>query len=244
MKILSIGNSFSQDAQRYLHSLGEVNGKNIKCVNLYIGGCTLRQHYLNLLDDEKSYKFEYNGSDTGIQISIKEALKSDEWDYVTIQQASHKSFDFDTYIPYIQKLKEYVETYSPKSKIALHQTWAYPENKNRIKEVGFNSTREMYEAVREAYLKVEELICPDTVIKSGEAMMQAYNKFGNNLYRDDIHASLGIGRYLLGYVWYKTLIGELPKNDVKCFDVELTNEQMQMIRKTVCTVLTRSEIRS
>lgn len=106
MKVLSIGDSFSQDAQRYLHNLGEVNGKNIKCVNLYIGGCTLRQHYLNLFDDEKSYKFEFNGSDTGIRISIREALKSDEWDYVAIQQASHQSFDFDTYIPYIQKLKK------------------------------------------------------------------------------------------------------------------------------------------
>ena len=134
MKVLSIGNSFSQDAQRYLHNLGEVNGKNIKCVNLYIGGCTLRQHYLNLLDDEKSYKFEFNGSDTGIRISIREALKSDEWDYVTIQQASHQSFDFDTYIPYIQKLKKYVFNIFAKVKIALHQTWAYPETKNRIKE--------------------------------------------------------------------------------------------------------------
>ena len=236
MKVLSIGNSFSQDAQRYLHNLGEVNGKNIKCVNLYIGGCTLRQHYLNLLDDEKSYKFEFNGSHTGIRISIREALKSDEWDYVTIQQASHQSFDFDTYIPYIQKLKKYVLTYSPRSKIALHQTWAYPETKNRIREVGFNSTIEMYDAVREAYLKAKELICPDAVIKSGETMMRMYNMIGGGLYRDDIHASLGVGRYLLGCVWYKTLIGELPKNDVKCFDSEVADKQIQLIRKVVDTV--------
>ena len=37
MKILSIGNSFSQDAQRYLHALAKADGENFKTVNLYIG---------------------------------------------------------------------------------------------------------------------------------------------------------------------------------------------------------------
>ncbi len=34
MKILSIGNSFSQDAQRYLHALAKVEGVDLKTVNL------------------------------------------------------------------------------------------------------------------------------------------------------------------------------------------------------------------
>ena len=48
MKILSIGNSFSQDAQRYLHRLAKNEGVDMKTVNLYIGGCPLRSHYLNI----------------------------------------------------------------------------------------------------------------------------------------------------------------------------------------------------
>ena len=50
MKILSIGNGFSQDAQKYLHALARHNGVRAKAVNLYIGGCSLRTHYLNMLD--------------------------------------------------------------------------------------------------------------------------------------------------------------------------------------------------
>ncbi len=38
LKILSIGNSFSQDAQRYLYDISKSNGEEIKNVNLYIGG--------------------------------------------------------------------------------------------------------------------------------------------------------------------------------------------------------------
>ena len=50
MKLLSIGNSFSQDAQRYLHRIAAAAGESLKCVNLYIGGCSLRTHYFNILE--------------------------------------------------------------------------------------------------------------------------------------------------------------------------------------------------
>ena len=75
MKILSLGNSFGKDAQRYLHRIAEKNGHELKCVNLYIGGCPLRLHYLNMLGDVKNYSFEFNGETTGIYVSLLEALK-------------------------------------------------------------------------------------------------------------------------------------------------------------------------
>ena len=62
MKILSIGNSFSQDAQRYLYRLAKKAGDTFKTVNLYIGGCSLRTHYINALEDKADYWFEYNGN--------------------------------------------------------------------------------------------------------------------------------------------------------------------------------------
>ena len=64
MNVLSIGNSFSQDAQRYLHQIAEVDGGNIQCVNLYIGGCPLSKHYQNMLSEERAYLLETNGDST------------------------------------------------------------------------------------------------------------------------------------------------------------------------------------
>ncbi|MBE6655246.1 MAG: DUF4886 domain-containing protein [Ruminococcaceae bacterium] len=97
LKILSIGNSFSQDAQRYLHRLAKQDGTELKTVNLYIGGCPLRRHYLNMLDDNVAYDFEFNGETTGIKVSIRQALVSDEWDFITLQQASTFSGRYETY---------------------------------------------------------------------------------------------------------------------------------------------------
>lgn len=41
IKILAIGNSFSQDATHYLHQIGEADNIELKVVNLYIGGCII-----------------------------------------------------------------------------------------------------------------------------------------------------------------------------------------------------------
>ena len=124
MKILSIGNSFSQDAHRYLHRLAKADGCAIKTVNLYIGGCSLESHYINMLDDNAAYDFEFNGERTGIKVSIRQALVSDSWDYVTLQQVSHRSAMPESYFPYIEALADYVRKYCPHTRILIHETWA------------------------------------------------------------------------------------------------------------------------
>ena len=57
MNILSIGNSFSQDAQHFLHDLSMHGEEEIYSVNLYIGGCSLETHSKNIKENnEKTSK--------------------------------------------------------------------------------------------------------------------------------------------------------------------------------------------
>ena len=85
MNILSIGNSFSQDAQRYLHRIAKADGFEMNTFNLYIGGCQLWKHYRNMLSGERIYELEMNGEATGFFVSLKEALLNRRWDVVTVQ---------------------------------------------------------------------------------------------------------------------------------------------------------------
>ena len=238
MKILSIGNSFSQDAQRYLHRLVKHDGENIKAVNLFIGGCSLRTHYINMLDDVRSYLFEFNGEPTGIKISIREALVSDEWDYVTLQQASFKSMEFDSYIPYIQELADYVRKYCPKAKIMIHETWAYEDGTERlIKSCGFETAEKMYQAVHDAYAKAKDAINAHGVIPSGSAMIEGARR-GLSVHRDGFHASYGVGRYLLALTWYKTLFGkDITDNSFDEFDTPVTDQERKIAIDAVNSVI-------
>ena len=229
-KVLSIGNSFSQDAQRYLHKIAQNEGVDMKCVNLYIGGCSLRRHYVNMLEDKADYNFEFNGNDTGIKVSIKQTLLSDEWDYITLQQVSREAPFFDTYIPYLEKLAEYVRLYASKAKIFLHQTWAYEQGSERLCELGFSDQHEMLEKIVESYQKAAELIRADGVIPCGEMMMQAIDHGIGRMHRDTFHADLGIGRYLLSLTWYHTITGKKPTKDFNEFDVEVPEEERKTIK--------------
>ena len=39
MKLLAVGNSFSQDACTFLHQTAQAQGLDLEVTNLYIGGC-------------------------------------------------------------------------------------------------------------------------------------------------------------------------------------------------------------
>ena len=106
--ILAIGNSFSEDATRYLHQMAEAAGIETKVVNLYIGGCPLERHWRNIETGEAAYQYQLNGKATERQVSIDEVLKEECWDYVITQQASHDSGWMDTYEPFLGLLLEYV----------------------------------------------------------------------------------------------------------------------------------------
>ena len=58
MKILSIGNSFSQDAQRYISKIAAARGEELYTKNLYIGACSLERHHSNMLTDSHDYTEE------------------------------------------------------------------------------------------------------------------------------------------------------------------------------------------
>ncbi len=232
LKVLSIGNSFSSDAQRYLHKVAAAEGVDMKCVNLYIGGCSLYRHYINMLEDKADYLLEFNGESTGFYVSMKQALISDSWDYITLQQVSSSSFKFDTYLPYLPKLAEYVRLYSPKTKILIHQTWAYDAISPRYEALKLGTPKNMIDGIVCACRAAEKEISADGIIPCGVAMMKAYED-GMTMHRDGHHASLGIGRYLLALTWYKALTGKRAVCDFADFDVEVSPEDAAKMRSIV-----------
>ena len=122
MKILCIGNSFSQDATHYLHQIARSNGDDIQVANLYIGGCPLEKHFRNMHSEERVYNLMYNGQTTYFMVSIKEALLNRSWDIVTVQQASPSSPKPATYTPYGEELVAYVRKLCPKAKVQILRT--------------------------------------------------------------------------------------------------------------------------
>ena len=237
MKILSIGNSFSTDAQRYLNRISRLNSCQIKSVNLYIGGCPLRRHYFNVLENEKAYDFQFNGESTGLLVSIKDALKSDAWDYVTLQQASTYSPVWESYEPYLETIAEYVKKYAPQAKLVVHKTWAY--SAEHIVNKGMAGTREdMYNALSVCYDKMAQAIDTALMIPSGDVVEALIRNGITAPHRDGYHLSLGAGRLAVALLWYSLFSGEDPYEvNLPALDVPTTDEEIAIVRKSVAEVL-------
>ncbi len=241
INVLSIGNSFSQDAQRYLHDLARMNGEEIESVNLYIGGCSLERHYRNMLGDKRDYTLEIDGHDnTDFFASIKEGLLARKWDVVTLQQASHESYDYANYAPYIKPLADYVRELCPTAKVLIHETWGYETGSPRIREHGFEIYEEMFAGVEAAYKKAAEACSADGILYSGEVLLEAQKVFPK-VHRDTFHASYGLGRYLLALTWYGTLTGKSAANvNYDYFNEPVSAEENAKAREIVDTVLRRN----
>ncbi|MBQ8725955.1 MAG: DUF4886 domain-containing protein [Clostridia bacterium] len=238
MKILSIGNSFSCDAQRYLHEIAKARGDDMQTVNLDIGGCSLQTHCENLISDEPLYELEINGKSTGRLVSISCALQMDDWDVVTLQQASHFSADFNTYSPYMSVIATLVRKVLPKARVVIHQTWAYEDGSERLLVMaGFQTSKEMFEKVERSYLMAREEINADGIIPCGRAMYIATTE-GLKVHRDTFHASLGLGRYLLGLTWYGFLTGkDVSIDEFGDFDEPVSKEERKKVIKAVTLAL-------
>ena len=228
MKILSIGNSFSQDAQRYLRGVAEAAGESCKCMNLFIGGCTLKTHFENFFGERALYNLQLNGEVLNIYVTVKEALVSDSWDVITLQQQSLSSCDFETMRPYIKALADAVRAICPTAKLYLHQTWADETGAPRALKAGYNTMAEYFAAVKDSYFKAAELISADGIIPSGEAML-ALSDAGVKAHRDTFHASYDAGRYTIALTWLETLFGaDAMGNGFRGFDGELSEEQVKI----------------
>ncbi len=208
VQILSIGNSFSQDAHRYLHELARGEGQDLQTVNLYIGGCSLEQHFRNLKGEKRGYTLEINGhSGEGFTTGIKEALTARKWDVVTLQQASHESWRQESYQPYLKILEEYVREICPGARLYLHQTWGYESGSERIRQQGFETYGEMFAQVHRCYEQAAEEIGADGIIPCGQAFQHALERGIGRIHRDTFHADFGVGRFLLALVWYGYITG-------------------------------------
>ena len=235
MNLLTIGNSFSCDATRYLHGIARADKKELEIINISIGGCSLERHYRNMLGDKRDYTLLCNGENTGFNVTLKEALLNRNWDVITLQQASPVSAKPESYQPYANALADYIRLHAPKAKILIQQTWAYEKDSDRLFKIAKYETPEaMLNDIVKAYDIMKADIQADGLIPSGELFAQMLEKGIDKIHRDTFHASYGLGRYTLALLWYRMLFGvSVAENTFRDFDVEISEEEIALAKDCV-----------
>ena len=166
LKVLMIGNSFSESVLAYLPQMVKADASRLKLRlrQAYIGGCSIERHlqeYDRALAEPRYRPYLTNLPLPGAprhsklkwEANVPEMLKEDAWDIVTIQQASHQSWRPETYGKDAERLISIIRELAPTAEIIVHKTWAYRKDSPLLAEWHLTQ-HQMFQRLSAAYDKL------------------------------------------------------------------------------------------
>jgi len=217
IKILAIGNSFSEDAiESHLYELAKEKGIKVIIGNMYIGGASLNDHKTNIERSLPAYdyrKISQDGTRKAYpKLTMDLAVEDEDWDYVSFQQVSQNSGQLATVQSALPAVYNYVKSKvrNPNVKYVYHQTWAYAQSSTHTGFANYNSNQlTMYNAIVDVSKKVKEIVPIDIIIPAGTAIQNGRTSaIEDNFTRDGYHLSIPLGRYTAACTWFETLFNQ------------------------------------
>ena len=213
IKVLAVGNSFSDDAMlQYLHGITAAGDDEIIIGIAYIGGSSLELHYNNSITKSPSYLYikVVDGVKTErASTTLEYAIINEEWDYISFQQVSQNSGMYDTYFPYLTDLKTFAKgiATNPNVQFILHSTWAYAQSSTHSGFVNYgNNQMTMYNAIVDATKRAAATAGITLIIPAGTAIQNGRTStLGDTFTRDGYHLELTYGRYTASCTWFEKL---------------------------------------
>ncbi len=218
LKILAIGNSFSDDMMEYVWQIAtDLGVETVVLGNLFIGGCTLDTHANNARNNAAAYDYRTNTDGTWNTVSgyrMGDAIDAQNWDFISLQQASGSSGVASSYAR-LNELVEYIRSKNDTAQLVWHMTWAYQKDSTHAEFSKYgNDQEEMYEAIINAV--DSEVLTNEAFAKfipNTTSIQNARTSFvGDTLTRDGYHLTYDLGRYIAGLTAVRALTGLSVKN--------------------------------
>ncbi len=214
IKLLMIGNSFSEDTSHYACQIAAKMGLSLEICNMYIGGCSLETHLEKAKSQEKAYDMQIckNGVwQSNLGRALNKGILLENWDVITLQQASAFSGIPTSYDGCLEELLAYVKSKARNTDAHYywHMTWPYSigSEHSDFPKYGCDQER-MYQAIVRC---VQTKIIGkgfEKIIPAGTAIQNARLIFPDEkLSRDKIHLSFDLGRFIAGITLVETLFG-------------------------------------
>ena len=226
LKVLDIGNSYTDDATAMLKLLTQANQMDVSDMCLYKatrGSGSFKSWYY-IYHDNDNHKYSISKVLGGIKANIstgtgepndgalfREALTGEKWDIILIHQLS-------TYAPYYDKWKgtgnegylnellSLIKEQQPQAKIGFLLVHSYWDNYSGNKE---KSSLLRWELIANSVKRLCEEYPIDLVIPYGTAIENLRSSSLNNEYdltRDGTHCGVGLARYTAACCYYESLL--------------------------------------
>lgn len=218
IKILAVGNSFSDDALSYLYYMYEEAGYNdIAIANLYIGSCSLDTHWQKIQSNEEAYL--YRKTTNGIwydrkNTSFSYGIEDEDWDFIIVQQKGNDAGNPSS-MKNLPNIVEHIRDEKPNAKIYWHMTWAYRNTDDLFPGRYGDNQLDMYNRIASAtenqilsLAKFDGLLPCGTAIQNLRSADIEDYKFTLN---DGFHLSSDFGRYTASLTLFCSFTGLSPE---------------------------------
>lgn len=237
IKLLSIGNSFSQDSLAYVPVLLEsiIPGVDVTIGVLYKGSCSLQMHWENRTDpayygfyvwETKNRKWVDLGS-KGLDFG----LEYTDWDIVTLQQNSANSTDYNTYQPYLDDLIGYIAGKTHNCQMGWLLTHAYANGNSWLTSRNMTSA-DMAELIRACAERVMKETATCLLFPYGTAIqnartngtLDAIGDGGEMCYSDKVHLQEGLGCQVAAYANALVLLKLLTPRGINGNEIRINDD--------------------
>lgn len=221
IRILAVGNSYTDDSVSYLGYIAAASGidpSKFCIVRTWISASSLDNWYsayVNNTTATATTRIAGTLSASSSNSGFRTLLESTEWDVITFNELSTRSCTPSLFEPALTELVKGIRKSCPNKKVVIgwNLIWRY---KN-----GFNSLTPQGQARWEALVEIakKKIISDngiDFIIPSGTAIENARNSTLNNsdeLTRDGTHLS-DIGRYIVGCTWWEAIMAPMFNNTI------------------------------
>ena len=217
LKVLSIGNSYSNDTFWMLKDIAQSTGKELTVGVAHLSGGSLSQMWDAINNDEAISTYNKwtpaNGHQQTASPKVKAIVEDEPWDIITFQQASTTAMDYSTYQPYLNNIVNYVKNNAtnPNVRYGVNMPWVRPISNSSIgdKATQLQVNSQIVDACQQALFD-EGL---EIFIPTGMAIMNGRSNsylaaVSDELTRDGSHLDEGVGRFLAAMTAFITLYGD------------------------------------
>lgn len=213
LKMLVIGNSWSENSTDDLGLILNDLGYKVDLNRTYLGNASLRDYSNNLTTCDSVLTYSTWQDDKWIKreckLSLDDVIAMKEWDVITLQQRSKKSVSYTTYQPYLNVLLNKINNLDVVPLVYYHVTWSYPQHTDSNK---FPADSMNTDSMCEEIIKTWSRICNETnndnVILNAPVIQQSRRIEGIDVSQFDTEDGLHLseGKYAAACAWASTFI--------------------------------------
>lgn len=122
LKILTIGNSFTDCLACCFPDVVASAGCGLLWDRASHSGCELHRHWSYIEFEERDPAARLYQEP---RVKLRDILRRESWDIVTIQQGGRESWRQELYQPYASNIYAHIRKYAPQAEVVIQQTWAY-----------------------------------------------------------------------------------------------------------------------